>query len=241
MAFRTVTLSRPPFSGSPLLEELALSFTQAVRSVLTQYATFTGRASRAEYWWFFLFTVLLNAVTGIPDLVLGRVVQDLNGFTPFGTVVWLALLVPTLAVSVRRLHDSDLSGWWMAAWYGLWSAAALAMLVAGFVLFDPFSLFVASDPSAVLIGPGSATALAAVAAGGLLLLAGAVLWLVLMLRESTPGANRFGPSPLVPAPGTGPGLVGGPYPYEPDGGPYGPPHGPSPYGAPRPERPDPSR
>ena len=220
----------------PLLHELALKFTQAVRSVLTQYATFRGRASRSEYWWFFLFSVLLNAVTSIPDMVLDAV-AGLNGFTPFGTVAWLALFIPTLAVSVRRLHDSDLSGWWMAANYALWIAGALTIVVAGLVPFDRFLLFATPTPEA-MFPPMSASVLLAVAAGALLALAGFVMWLVLMLRTSTPGANRYGPSTSVPPTGTGFAGDSHSYPYGPAGGGlYGPPQDQSPYGAPGPGSP----
>ena len=80
-----------------------MSFAAAVRSALTQYATFSGRARRSEYWWFIVF----NAIVGVAAAVLdgGRS----NG--PVSTISDLALLLPTLAVAARRLHDTDRSGW----------------------------------------------------------------------------------------------------------------------------------
>jgi uncharacterized membrane protein YhaH (DUF805 family) len=88
-----------------------VDFSTAVRSVLRQYATFSGRARRSEYWWFFLFTVVVSILTTVIDaLVWGTKVED-NGPTTIITTV--ALLLPTLAVSVRRLHDVDHSGWFL--------------------------------------------------------------------------------------------------------------------------------
>jgi uncharacterized membrane protein YhaH (DUF805 family) len=80
-----------------------MSFTTAVRSVLSQYATFRGRARRSEYWWFVVF----NALVGVAAAVLDGGRSD----GPVSTLSALALLLPTLAVSVRRLHDTDRSGW----------------------------------------------------------------------------------------------------------------------------------
>ena len=80
-----------------------LAFGQAVSSVFRQYAGFRGRARRSEYWYFFLFNVLVSIVIGVLDLIIGS-------FIP-GAVLSLAVLIPSLAVSVRRLHDTGRSGW----------------------------------------------------------------------------------------------------------------------------------
>lgn len=76
-----------------------MNFSQAISSCLSQYATFSGRASRSEFWWFFLFQALaLFIVANLNEKIV--------------TVVILALLVPSLAVGARRLHDMGKSGWW---------------------------------------------------------------------------------------------------------------------------------
>lgn len=80
-----------------------MSFPDAIRSVLSKYATFTGRARRSEFWWFALFSVLLNIVVVVIDAVIGNSV--------LGYIVTLALIIPWLAVTVRRLHDTGRSGW----------------------------------------------------------------------------------------------------------------------------------
>lgn len=89
-----------------------MTFTAAVRSVLTQYVGFSGRARRSEYWWYFLFTLLVSIVTAILDTALGTNFEDSSNGV-IGLIVSLALLLPGLAVAVRRLHDTDRSGWWL--------------------------------------------------------------------------------------------------------------------------------
>jgi uncharacterized membrane protein YhaH (DUF805 family) len=79
----------------------------AVKTVLSKYATFRGRARRSEYWYFALFQLIAYMVAGVLDYVIfGR--QSL-----FSAIVGLGLLIPVLAVSVRRLHDTNRSGWWL--------------------------------------------------------------------------------------------------------------------------------
>jgi uncharacterized membrane protein YhaH (DUF805 family) len=77
---------------------------EAVRTVLSKYADFTGRARRSEFWWFFLFQAVVSIVASLIDQAIG--------FPALQIIVGLALLVPNLAVGARRLHDTDRSGWW---------------------------------------------------------------------------------------------------------------------------------
>lgn len=86
-----------------------MDFTQAVNSVLTNYAKFDGRARRPEYWYFVLFNVLVSIAARIVDYILEMIL----GFGFVGFVLGLALLVPGIAVGARRLHDTDRSGWWL--------------------------------------------------------------------------------------------------------------------------------
>ncbi|MFC3689024.1 DUF805 domain-containing protein [Aquipuribacter hungaricus] len=88
-----------------------MSFPQAVSSALRQYVGFRGRARRSEYWWFVLFTFLVTLIAGSADALLG--LADSTGNGPIGGLATLALLLPSLAVGVRRLHDTGRSGWWM--------------------------------------------------------------------------------------------------------------------------------
>jgi uncharacterized membrane protein YhaH (DUF805 family) len=81
---------------------------QSVSTCFRKYAVFTGRAGLAEFWWFVLFYYLGLAVLVVPPLAAQAEV-----LLVFFGVFWLAMLLPQLAVLVRRLHDSDRSGaWW---------------------------------------------------------------------------------------------------------------------------------
>jgi uncharacterized membrane protein YhaH (DUF805 family) len=76
---------------------------------LRKYATFTGRGPRAEYWWFFLFCTLIQ----VPVMVGVTLASGAHTGIRAGNVVSLAVFLPSLACSVRRLHDRDKSGWWL--------------------------------------------------------------------------------------------------------------------------------
>jgi uncharacterized membrane protein YhaH (DUF805 family) len=103
-----------------------MSFTTAVRACFNKFATFDGRASRSEFWWFYLFVVLAGLVFYVPIFVLtligtasgddgGAVAGILTVLTVAFWVVWgillIALYIPLLAVGCRRLHDRGMSGW----------------------------------------------------------------------------------------------------------------------------------
>lgn len=80
--------------------------------VLKNYATFSGRARRKEYWMFFLFNVLISLGLGVLDVVAGTYsVEYETGF--FSGLYSLLVLIPGIAVGVRRLHDTNRSGWWI--------------------------------------------------------------------------------------------------------------------------------
>jgi uncharacterized membrane protein YhaH (DUF805 family) len=82
-----------------------MTFGTAVSSVLTQYTGFSGRARRSEFWWYSLFTFVVYLVVALLDAALHT--------TVLGLIVALGLLLPSLAVTVRRLHDTGRSGWWI--------------------------------------------------------------------------------------------------------------------------------
>jgi uncharacterized membrane protein YhaH (DUF805 family) len=79
--------------------------------VLKKYAVFGGRARRKEYWYFVLFNILISIVLAIIDRVAGTLSAS-GGIGLLGGLYMLAVLIPGLAVSVRRLHDTNRSGWW---------------------------------------------------------------------------------------------------------------------------------
>ena len=82
-----------------------MNFTQAISSGFSNYVNFAGRAIRSEYWYWVLFVIVVSIVASIIDAVLGT--------TLFNPIFSLAVLLPSIAVGVRRLHDLDRSGWWL--------------------------------------------------------------------------------------------------------------------------------
>lgn len=104
-----------------------MGFVEAVKTCFSKYATFAGRARRSEFWWFYLFTLLASLVATIIDRIIGwqtlststvsvngEPVEITSYYNPgwIQVVVSLALILPMISVSVRRLHDRDASGWW---------------------------------------------------------------------------------------------------------------------------------
>ena len=111
-------------------------------TVMTQkYADFAGRARRREYWMFFLVYFVLTLVVGVVEGFLG-----IGGYAT--ALVALAHLLPSLAVTVRRLHDTGRSGWWLLV--------ALVPLIGALVLL--FFMLSAGKPETNAYGPNPKTA-----------------------------------------------------------------------------------
>jgi len=86
-----------------------MNFGEAIASGFQNYVNFSSRASRSEYWYWVLFTVVVNIGTAVVDAV----VFPTRDIAPINTLAMLAVLVPSFAVAVRRLHDIDRTGWWV--------------------------------------------------------------------------------------------------------------------------------
>jgi len=115
--------------------------------VLRKYAVFSGRARRKEYWMFYLFTLLFLVPLIVVDMMTGTLNRDI-GFGVLSGLYVLATLLPTLAVSVRRLHDIGRSGWWL--------------LIGLIPILGPMVLFITtvldSEPGVNHYGPNPKTA-----------------------------------------------------------------------------------
>jgi len=86
-----------------------MNFGQAVSSCFSNYATFSGRATRSEYWYWVLFLFVGGICATVAD---GMIVGDMTT-QPINSIFTLATFLPGLAVTVRRLHDVNKSGWWL--------------------------------------------------------------------------------------------------------------------------------
>lgn len=85
-----------------------MDFGEAVKTCFSKYVTFSGRAPRSEYWWFMLFLLLAQLALGVLDAMAFGDAQA----GPLGMVFGLAVCLPAISVTVRRLHDIGRSGWW---------------------------------------------------------------------------------------------------------------------------------
>jgi uncharacterized membrane protein YhaH (DUF805 family) len=119
---------------------------------LKKYATFSGRARRKEYWMYILFYVIILCVLVAVDTFIG---MSAGGGIGILTLIYsLAMLIPTLAVTVRRLHDTAHSGWWILI--------ELVPLVGVFILL--YFLVIDGTPGTNAYGPSPKEGEAAVAA-----------------------------------------------------------------------------
>ncbi|MCA8891080.1 MAG: DUF805 domain-containing protein [Hyphomonas sp.] len=128
------TRSAPPAYGSkpqPLPGDGV--WTYFIRGITKNYFRFTGRARRQEYWGYTLFNVLAYVVVFFLDIVLSAIVYGGEDFVPLLTLLWfLYQIIPSIAVTVRRLHDQDLSGWlYLITWvpYIGWLVIFVFMLI----------------------------------------------------------------------------------------------------------------
>ena len=145
----------------------ARGFGEAISVCFSKYVTFSGRASRSEYWYFVLFTILAAFALGLVDGVLGTGTSDgglLSGLFS------LVTLLPSLAVAFRRLHDVGRSGWWIGA--GIIGLAAGGALIASVAI------------------AGNGIALAAVF--GIAALAWAIMIFVFAVTRGEAGPNAYG-------------------------------------------------
>ena len=119
---------------------------------LKKYAVFSGRSRRKEYWYFVLFSLIVSLVLSAIDALLGTFSSSTN-VGLLGGIYGLAIIIPSIAVSVRRLHDIDRTGWWILI--------GLVPLIGGIVLLV-FALL-DSTPGSNRYGPNPKGATARVA------------------------------------------------------------------------------
>ena len=128
-----------------------MGFVDAIKTCFSKYATFSGRATRSEYWWFLLFYMIISII-------------------PLVQIAVLALIIPQLAVSWRRLHDIGKSGLWLF----------LPMIALPFYMIDLFS----TQQAGILSMIGLAISVVTT-----------ILLIVWLATAGKPVDNRFGPPP----------------------------------------------
>lgn len=112
-----------------------MNFQTSIKTCLSKYLDFSGRASRSEYWFFFLFSQLTNIAANVIDYgVLGRRENDV---TPVATLCALVLFLPSLSALIRRLHDINVTGW-AALWPLVFAPLALLLMLgdAGVIIYS---------------------------------------------------------------------------------------------------------
>ena len=167
-----------------------MGFTQSVKTCLSKYIVFSGRAQRSEYWWFVLFVVLVSVGLAVLSAVLfGTDPETGQGSNLLNSVFQLAMLLPMLAAGWRRLHDTGRPGWYLLLPMAF-SMATMVMLLTGVAVFsaletgveDPETL---REPAAFL----GATGLMVMYAIQLVLSVLMIWWLS---RPSQEGTNEYG-------------------------------------------------
>ena len=105
-----------------------MNLPDAVKSGFQKYVTFTGRASRSAYWYWALFSLVVRLGARIVDMGMGAGIGTL--VTPLQGLAAVLLIVPSIAVAVRRLHDLNKSGWWF--WIALIPIVGIIILIVWF-------------------------------------------------------------------------------------------------------------
>lgn len=141
---------------------------------IEKYADFGGRASRPEYWWYVLAVVIAFIITRTVESVLGISHMIFYSYGPLSALLWLATIIPSLAVGARRLHDTNRSGWWLL------------------ICVVPYCLMALAGVMAVM-GGGLLALLGMVSVIGFITLIGALVLLYFMVLPGSPGTNQYGP------------------------------------------------
>lgn len=146
-----------------------MNMRDAIVTCFSKYADFSGRARRSEYW----FWVLSNLIVGF----VANMISSLLGSLTLYLIVIVALLIPSISVTVRRLHDIGKSGWY----YLLPVVPLVAMF---FLLFTYLVTYDASSSIFYIIGLFEIAALVLT-----------IIFIIWMAKDSQPGMNKYGPNP----------------------------------------------
>ena len=149
-----------------------MNIIDATKTCFRKYFVMRGRARRAEFWWFYLATMIMTTIATLFDvMIFGFGDEDP---TPISSLVTLAVFIPTLTAAVRRLHDTGKPG------YYIFAPILFAAIGIGF---------------GAALGPTLGTPGAIIA--GLIVVAGLLLQLYWMIQISDPDTNKYGPNPIT--------------------------------------------
>lgn len=178
----------------------AMDFWSALVSCIRKYASFGGRAPRAEYWYFVLFSTVSALAIGVIDAAFMPPLTDFGAMVeqgraaelhPLGTAWNILLFLPSLAVLVRRLHDTNRRAWVLAWPFAFALVAVAGGIAAALGSGTPMGKFTAENGQLVTAGG------VALLVAGLGLVIWGILCLIWLCRRGTAGENRFGPDPLA--------------------------------------------
>ena len=175
-----------------------MPFATSIKLAFRQYAVFSGRATRAEFWWWILFLTIGNIGLGLTEGVIQLAIGA--EFTIFTLLFALSTVLPSLAVTCRRLHDIGKTGWWQAVWH-IFPTTAWLFTAAAFIVASTLTAIRAADPDQTISTAQSYLPFFMALIGSTAASLGIMVWaIVWMARPSQPGPNRYGPAPVSTTP-----------------------------------------
>ena len=182
-----LVISQANSIGGTSFELTRVSFPDAVKRGFSNYFSFNGRSTRAEYWWWVLFTFVGSGILGIADNII-NVFAEAGQASLLSNLFVLATLIPSLALGSRRLHDIGKSGWWQLAIISL-MALGFILIIVGIVV----AFISGSDGDLglvvwlILVGSGLCALVVTFVWG--------IRWFV---RQGEDGPSEYGPDPRQP-------------------------------------------
>jgi len=170
-----------------------MGFGTAVKTCFSKYLTFSGRARRPEYWWFFLFIVLGSVIATVVDgVIFGFGTAAERATQVVSPIFSLATFLPVLAAGWRRMHDTGRPGWYL-----LIPLAVSVVMILGLLLgvFGFTKMEMAGADEEALRTAASSLGIAGIAIAGIVQLVLAVLIIWWLTRPTQAGPNAYGDEP----------------------------------------------
>lgn len=170
-----------------------MGFVTAIKTCFSKYVTFSGRARRPEYWWFFLFIILGSVIASFIDRAIFGIGTPPEPPTQLLSPIFsLATFLPMLAVGWRRMHDTGKPGWYLLIPLLVTVAGMVALMVGALSLGQ---LEMAGVTEETLGTDGAGPGMAALAVFGIVQLAVSILVIWWLTRPTQPGPNAYGEEP----------------------------------------------